>query len=243
VKTKLILSSLVALFILYTTQVAAAKPTTDKEKFSYALGFQVGQGFKRDGLDIDTQIMAQAIEEVLAGKDPQLTTDEMRGAMETAQQQLLAKRTEKAEKAQSAGEVFLAANKKKSGVKTLDSGLQYKVLKSGKGKQPTSTSTIIAHYKGELIDGSEFDSSYTRGEPATFGVNQVIKGWQEVLPLMHEGDKWQVVIPSALAYGERGSGASIGPNETLVFEIELIEVKKAEEKAEEKVEEKAEKTE
>lgn len=241
-KTKLILSGLAALFILHITPAVAAKPTTDKEKFSYALGFQVGQGFKRDNLDIDTQIMAQAIEEVLSGKDPQLTSDEMRAAMETAQQQLLAKRTEKAEKAKSAGEAFLAANKKKSGVKTLDSGLQYKVLKSGKGKQPISTSTIIAHYKGTLIDGSEFDSSYARGEPATFGVNQVIKGWQEVIPLMHEGDKWQVVIPAELAYGERGSGASIGPNETLVFEIELLEVKKVEEK-EEKVEEKVEKTE
>lgn len=223
-KSQLLLGGLTALLALHMASASAAKPSTEKEKFSYAIGFQVGQGFKRDNLDIDTKIMTQAIDDVLQGKEPQLSIAEMRGAMEAAQKRLLADRAAKGEKAKTAGQAFLAANKKKKGVITRDSGVQYKVLKSGKGKQPTAGSKITAHYKGTLIDGSEFDSSYKRGEPATFGVNQVIKGWQEVLPLMHEGDKWQVFIPSELAYGERGSGANIGPNETLVFEIELLKV-------------------
>jgi FKBP-type peptidyl-prolyl cis-trans isomerase FklB len=217
-------SALVAIFALHSTAVSAAKPSTDKEKFSYAIGFQVGQGFKRDGLEIDTKTMAQAIDDVLGNKAPQLSVAEMRAAMDAAQKKLLAQRAAKGEKAKKAGEAFLAANKKKKGVITTKSGLQYKVISAGKGKQPTPTSSITAHYKGTLVDGREFDSSYRRNEPATFNVNQVIPGWKEVLPLMHEGDKWQVFIPAELAYGERGQGNAIGPNETLIFEIELIKV-------------------
>ena len=223
-KNTLLLSGLAVIVALHTTAVSAAKPSTEQEKFSYAMGFQIGQGFKRDGLEIDTNTMSQAIKDVIGNKEPQLSIAEMRAAMEGAQKKLLAIRAAKGEKAKVDGAAYLAANKKKKDVITRDSGLQYKVISMGKGKQPTANSTITAHYRGTLIDGREFDSSYRRNEPATFNVSQVIQGWKEVLPLMHEGDKWQVVIPAELAYGEHGQGSTIGPNETLVFDIELIKV-------------------
>ena len=223
-KKHIILSGIAAIFALQATATLAAKPSSDADKFSYAIGFQVGQGFKRDNIKVNTQVMAEAINDVLNDKAPQISVDEMRAAMESAQKKLLAARASKGDKAKADGQAFLAANKKKAGVITLDSGLQYKILLSGKGKQPTAEASITAHYRGALIDGKEFDSSYRRNAPATFNVNQVIPGWKEVLPLMHEGDKWQVFIPSELAYGERGSSSAIGPNETLVFEIELIKV-------------------
>ena len=223
-KKQIILSGFATIFVLQASAALAAKPSTENEKFSYAIGFQVGQGFKRDNLKIDTKVMSQAINDVLGNKEPQITLAEMRAAMESVQQKLLAARTVKGEKAKTDGEAFLAANKKKSGVKTTKSGLQYKVLLSGKGKQPKADDSITAHYRGALINGEEFDSSYRRKTPATFNVSQVIPGWKEVLPLMHEGDKWQVFIPAELAYGERGSGSAIGPNETLVFDIELLKV-------------------
>jgi len=224
VKKSLLLSGLTAIAVLHGSMANAAKPSTEKEKFSYTIGFQIAQGFKRDNLDVDTDSMAQAIKDVLSNKAPQLSPDEMRASMESAQKKLLAKRAAIGEKAKLAGEKFLAANKKKKGVITRPSGLQYKVISVGKGKQPTADSSITAHYKGTLINGHEFDSSYRRNQPATFNVGQVIPGWKEVLPLMHEGDKWQVFIPAELAYGERGSGSAIGPNEALVFDIELIKV-------------------
>ncbi len=223
-KNPLLFSGLAAIITLHSTTISAAKPDTDKEKFSYAIGFQIGQGFKRDNLEIDTNAMSQAINDVLGDKTPQLSADEMRATMETAQQKMLASRAASGEKSKAAGKAYLAANKKKKDIITRDSGLQYKVISMGKGKQPAADSSITAHYKGTLIDGREFDSSYSRNQPATFNVGQVIPGWKEVLPLMHEGDKWQIFIPAELAYGERGSGGIIGPNETLIFEIELIKV-------------------
>jgi len=224
VKKSLLLSGLAAIVVVHSSVVSAAKPSTEKEKFSYTLGFQIAQGFKRDGLDVDTNSMGQAIQDVMNNKAPQLSPDEMRATMESAQKKLLAARTAKGEQAKAKGKAFLAANKKKKDVKTLKSGLQYKVISMGKGKQPAADSSITAHYKGSLIDGREFDSSYRRNQPATFNVGQVIPGWKEVLPMMHEGDKWQVFIPSELAYGERGQGQTIGPNEVLIFDIELIKV-------------------
>ena len=140
------------------------------------------------------------------------------------QEKMQADRNARASKAKQAGEAFLASNKQKDGVIALESGLQYKVIRSGAGKQPAATDSITAHYHGTLLNGMVFDSSYDRNQPATFNVNQVIKGWQEILQLMHEGDKWQVFIPSELAYGEKGAGNDIGPNETLIFDIELISV-------------------
>jgi FKBP-type peptidyl-prolyl cis-trans isomerase FklB len=218
-----------AIFLFATSLVSIAfaadsKPSSEKEKFSYTIGFQIGQGFKRDGLEIDTKSLSQAISDVMKNKAPQLSPDEMRSTMESAQKKLTATRKAKAGKAKAIGDKYLAENSKKDGIITRESGLQYKVISTGKGKQPKATDSITAHYKGTLISGKEFDSSYRRGEPATFNVGQVIAGWKEILPLMHEGDKWQVFIPSSLAYGERGQGATIGPNETLVFDIELIKV-------------------
>ena len=223
-KNTLLVSSLVAVFALHSTAVYAAKPASDKEKFSYAIGFQIGQGFKRDNLQIDTKTMSQAINDVLGNKTPQLTMAEMQATMEGAQKELMTARAATGEKAKTTSAAFLAANKKKKDVKTLKSGLQYKVISMGKGKQPKADSSITAHYKGTLVSGREFDSSYRRNKPATFNVGQVIPGWKEVLPLMHEGDKWQVFIPAELAYGERGQGNTIGPNEALIFDIELIKV-------------------
>ena len=204
--------------------IADDTPKTEKEKFSYAIGFQVGQSFKREGLDIDTDALAEAIEDVLEDDKLKMSMDEMRAALQAFQAKQAAERASRADKALSEGKAFLEANKKKTGVKELPSGVQYKVIKSGNGKQPKATDKITAHYRGTLLNGKEFDSSYKRGEPATFGVNQVIKGWQEILPMMHEGDKWEVYIPADMAYGAQGAGANIGPNETLKFEIELIKV-------------------
>ena len=227
-KTRLYFSGLVATVslcsALYATTSLAAKPESDLDKFSYSIGFQIGQGLKRDGLEVNAEVLGQAVRDVLEGKQPQMAGEEMRATMISMQHQMEAKRKQQAEMASAKGNAYLEANKAKPGVTTLPSGLQYKVIKTGTGKQPSATDSITAHYQGALIDGTVFDSSYNRGKPATFNVNQVIKGWQEVLPLMHEGDKWQVVIPAALAYGETGAGSNIGPNETLVFDIELIKV-------------------
>lgn len=222
--TSTIFISLLTILFTGTAVAADSKPSTEKEKFSYTIGFQIGQGFKRDGLVIDTKSMSQAINDVMKDKAPQLSPDEMRSAMEGAQKKLAAARKVKADKAKATGDKFLAKNSKKDGIITRESGLQYKVISTGKGKQPKATDSITAHYKGSLINGTVFDSSYKRGEPATFNVGQVINGWKEILPLMKEGDKWQVFIPSDLAYGERGQGATIGPNEALIFDIELIKV-------------------
>ena len=223
-KKTLMLSGLAAIFALQSATISAAKPQTDLEKFSYAIGIQVGAGFKRDGIEVDTKFMSEAINDVLSGKQPQMSMEEMRATMDSAQQKLLAARAAKGEQAKAAGEAFLAASKKKKDVKTTKSGLQYKVITMGKGAQPKADSTVTAHYEGKLVDGRVFDSSYRRKEPATFQVQQVIPGWKEVLPMMHEGDKWEVYIPANLAYGERGQGGAIGPHETLIFEIELIKV-------------------
>ena len=204
----------------------AADPSlkTEQEKFSYAIGYQVGQSFKREGLDIDSKALAQAINDVLSDSELKLSTDEMRDIVESFQAKQAAERTARADKALEEGKAFLIANKEKTGVKELPSGVQYKVITSGSGKQPKATDSISAHYRGTLLNGEEFDSSYERGQPATFGVNQVIKGWQEILQMMREGDKWEVYIPAEMAYGAQGAGGNIGPNETLTFEIELIKV-------------------
>ena len=212
--------------LLATSAYAADEIKTDEQKFSYAIGFQLGQNLKNQGLgDIDVKVMTQAINDVLGGKDLKLSMEEMQQAFQAKQQKMMADMEAKGDKAKVAGDKFLADNKSKPGVKTLENGIQYKVITEGKGNKPTLESSVVAHYRGTLIDGTEFDSSYKRGEPATFPLNGVIKGWQEVLPLMAVGSKWQVWIPSDLAYGARGAGANIGPNETLIFEIELLEIK------------------
>jgi FKBP-type peptidyl-prolyl cis-trans isomerase FklB len=227
IKSCLTLAACAGAFLVSSTAFAADTAIkTDEQKFSYAIGFQIGQNLKNQKLtNIDVNIMSQAISDVLKDQKLKVSMEDMQKAFQAMQQKIMAERGAEGEKAKAAGEKFLADNKTKPGVKTLDSGIQYKVITEGTGTKPTLKDSVVAHYRGTLIDGTEFDSSYKRGEPATFPLNGVIKGWQEVLPLMPVGSKWQVVIPSELAYGTRGAGASIGPNETLVFEIELMEIK------------------
>ncbi len=200
---------------------------TDKQKFSYTAGYQIGQNLKRQNLDLDTKAFSQGTQDAISGKPAQLKPEEMQAAVQNQQKKDMEKQEALAKKNLDAGQAFLEANKKKEGVTATASGLQYKILAEGKGKQPKSTDTVVAHYRGTLINGTEFDSSYQRNEPATFPVQGVIKGWQEVLPLMKEGAKWQVYIPSDLGYGPRGAGGAIGPNEVLIFDIELLSVKEA----------------
>jgi FKBP-type peptidyl-prolyl cis-trans isomerase FklB len=225
------LTGLVVLCLVFTQSFAHAEVSvkTDKEKLSYSLGYQFGQNAKRNGLDLDTNVFAAAIRDAVADAKPALTDDEMRVVVQDCQQKLqqkmMVQMQEQANKNKKDGDAFQAKNKKNKGVVTLPSGLQYKVIKAGTGKKPTSADTVTAHYSGRLVNGTEFDSSYKRGEPTTFPLNGVIKGWQETLPLMQEGAKWEVVIPPELGYGSNGAGQSIGPNETLIFEIELVAVR------------------
>lgn len=206
--------------------MADTKPASDKEKFSYAVGYQVAQSLKQQGANIDLKTFNQAVKDVMSGSKLKLSMQEMQAAVETFQKQQMAERAAKGEKAKKAGEKFLAENKKKKGVVTTASGLQYQIIKEGTGAKPTTSDTVVANYSGSLIDGTVFDSSYKRGQPATFSLGKVIPGWQEVLPLMSVGSKYKVFIPSELGYGARGAGGTIGPNETLVFEIELLDIKK-----------------
>ena len=198
---------------------------SDKQKFSYTVGFQIGQNIKRQNLDLDTKAFSQGAQDAISNAKPRLKTEEMQAAVQSQQKKEMEKQEVLMKKNLEAGQAFLEANKKKEGVIALPSGLQYKVITEGKGKQPKSTDTVIAHYRGTLTNGTEFDSSYKRNEPATFPVAGVIKGWQEALPLMKEGAKWQVYIPAELGYGPRGAGAIIGANEVLIFDIELVSVK------------------
>ncbi len=213
------------------TGATKARPalTTDKAKASYALGENLGLSMKRQDVDIDPDLVALGLKDVLAGRKPAMTDEEAKAAL----MQLQAKVRENMEakiKAmgaanKQAGDAFLAANKSKEGVVTLPSGLEYKILKEGTGPKPTATDTVECNYRGTTIDGKEFDSSYKRGEPASFPVSGVIKGWTEALQLMPVGSKWQLFVPSNLAYGERGAGGDIPPNSTLIFEVELLSIK------------------
>ncbi|MBI5782381.1 MAG: FKBP-type peptidyl-prolyl cis-trans isomerase [Gammaproteobacteria bacterium] len=211
---------------------------TDKQKFSYTAGYQIGQNLKRQNLDLDSKAFSQGAQDAITSAKPRLKPEEMQAAVQTQQKKDMENQEARAKKSLEIGQAFLEANKKKDGVVTLPSGLQYKIITEGKGKQPKGTDTVVAHYRGTLINGTEFDSSYQRNEPATFPVAGVIKGWQEALPLMKEGAKWQVYIPADLAYGPRSAGGAIGPNEVLIFDIELLSVKDAGADAETKKEEK-----
>jgi FKBP-type peptidyl-prolyl cis-trans isomerase len=201
---------------------------TQKEKFSYAIGMKMGANFKKQAVPVDANIMARGIKDALAGSKTLLTDEEAQAAIMEVQKEMQAKVQEKAKEAGDAnkkvGEAFLAANKGKEGVVALPSGLQYKILKAGTGAKPTANDSVVCNYSGKLLDGKEFDSSYKRGQPATFAVTGVIKGWTEALQLMPVGSKWQLFIPSDLAYGDRGAGADIGPGATLVFEVELMSI-------------------
>ena len=224
------------------TKSAAAVPLkTRKEKFSYALGMNIGtgysQGLKKQSVEVDWNLLAQGVKDAAAGSKTRLTQEEAQAVLNEVQTEIKKQQQEKTQQAAAAnkteGEAFLAANKSKDGVVTLPSGLQYKILTAGTGPKPSASDSVKCNYRGTLINGTEFDSSYKRGQPATFAVGQVIKAWTEALQLMPMGSKWQLFVPSSLAYGERGAGAEIGPNATLIFEVELlsIEEKAKDEKA------------
>ena len=192
-----------------------------KDKASYSIGLNIGGNLKQQALDLSPALVAAGVRDALSGGKPLLTDAEVAAVLMEFKKQMAGQQSAKGEKNKKDGEVFLSANGKKEGVKTLASGMQYKVLKEGKGKKPKASDTVTTHYRGTLIDGTEFDSSYKNGEPVSFPLTDVIPGWTEALQLMAVGSKWQLFIPSGLAYGEGGQGP-IPPNSTLVFDIELI---------------------
>lgn len=210
---------------------------TDKDKESYAIGMNIAKGLQSQTklFDFDPKLLEQGLKDALAGGKTALTEDEMKAALTSLQTQVRTKQQalqaamqkemqEKAEANQKAGDAFLEANKAKDGVQVLPDGLQYKILTQGDGPKPSASDTVVCNYRGTLIDGTEFDSSYKRGQPLTIGVTGVIKGWTEALQLMPVGSKWELYVPSGLAYGPRGAGPTIGPNSTLVFQIELLSI-------------------
>jgi FKBP-type peptidyl-prolyl cis-trans isomerase FklB len=223
---KTVLLTLLALGLTLSAAVAKEQPNLDtlQKKISYAVGRNIGDSLKKSGLEIDIDIFTAAVAETQAGSPDRMTDSEKMEVSATMQKQQTEHAAKITNENKSKGQAFLAENAKQEGVTVLPSGLQYKVITAGTGKMPSSTESVTVHYRGTLIDGTEFDSSYKRGQPATFPVNGVIKGWTEALQLMHEGAKWQLFIPSNLAYGERGAGANIGPHATLIFDVELIKI-------------------
>ena len=193
-----------------------------KDKVSYSIGLDLGFNFKKQNLELNTDALLAGVKDALGGKQPLLSESEVKETMTALTKQLEEKQKAVAEQNVKDGEKFLAANKTKEGVKTTASGLQNKVIKEGTGPQPKVTDSVVANYRGTLINGTEFDSSYKRGQPATFPLSGVIKGWTEGLQLMKVGSKYQLFIPANLAYGDRAMGADIAPNSTLIFEIELV---------------------
>ena len=223
--------AILTIIFLFAGQTWAAERIllkTQKDKESYSLGVSTAKSMQQQSVDINPDIFARGLKDVFTGAKMALTDDEMRQVITVFQKEMTEKYAVKmkavSEKNKKEGETFLAENKKKDGVKTLPSGLQYKVITDGTGGSPKLTDTVTTNYRGTLMDGTEFDSSYKRGQPAKFPVNGVIAGWTEALQLMKVGSKWQLFIPSNLAYGERGAGNMIGPNATLIFDIELISI-------------------
>ncbi|HTP67556.1 MAG TPA: FKBP-type peptidyl-prolyl cis-trans isomerase [Dongiaceae bacterium] len=221
-----------------TAATTAKKPATatpftlktQKDKASYAIGVNIGRSMKKDSVDVDPDVIARGLKDVFADKKLLLTDEEAQAALSTLKNDMQKKQQEEyqaaVDKNKKEGDAFLAVNKAKPGVVTTASGLQYKIVQEGTGPKPTAADTVVCNYKGTLVDGTEFDSSYKRGQPATFPVGQVIKGWTEALQLMPVGSKWEIVIPPSLGYGERGTpnGGPIGPNSTLIFEVELVSI-------------------
>lgn len=220
------------------TAAAPAKPQpqdspfkTQKEKLSYAIGMEMGKGVKSQQIDVDPDLVMRGLKDALSDAKSQMSEDELRQVITSLQQEIRQKQMQQQEAAatenKTKGDAFLADNAKKQGVVSLPDGLQYKILTAGQGKKPAESDTVLCNYKGTFIDGTEFDSSTRAGKPVPFEVKNVIKGFQEVLQLMPVGSKWQVFVPSSLAYGERGAGGVIGPNATLIFEIELVGIQDA----------------
>lgn len=218
--------------LIATTAMSAQATTlkTDNDKLSYTIGVDLGKNFKRQGIQVNSDILAKGVADAQGGADLQMTKEQMQTTLKNFQQQLMKKKQaqfkESAESNKKAGEEFLAKNKSADGVKSTTSGLQYKVLTAGNGDKPGPKDTVTVEYTGQLINGTVFDSTDKAGKPVSFRVNQVIPGWTEALQLMKAGATWQIFVPSNLAYGPRGVGGPIGPNETLIFKIHLISVKK-----------------
>ncbi len=224
-KFKNIILASVAIVLLTPAMSMAAEIKSHKQKFSYSVGYRLALSLKKEGLDVEPAAFSAAMQDALSGTKPALTPEQMKAAMMAERDRQLKLLKDETDANRKKGDKYRADNAKKDGVKTLKNGIQYKVLKSGKGKQAAKGGEVTVHYTGKLINGTEFDSSYKRKKPATFGLVGVIKGWQEVVPLMKTGDKWEVVIPPEFAYADKGAGTAIGPGETLIFEIELLEVK------------------
>ena len=215
----------IALSFVFTA-FAEDKPAQfkdQKDKFSYAIGLNIGMNFQRSNVDTNPEMITAGIKDAIAGK-PRMTTDEVKETMVVFEKDMQQKQSDAAKKNEADSEKFLAANKSKEGVKATASGLQYKVLKEGTGAQPKGTDTVTVNYRGTLVDGTEFDSSYKRGQPATFPLAGVIKGWTEGLQLMKVGSKYQFFIPPGLAYGEHAPSPQIPPGSALIFEVELMNV-------------------
>jgi FKBP-type peptidyl-prolyl cis-trans isomerase FklB len=211
-------------------QPAEVKLDSAKNRISYTIGLNIGRDFTTQEMEIDPDLVLLGIKDAMEGKEPRMTDEDMAAEVQVFQQTMQAKAEKKmkevAEKNSTEGEAFLADNAKQEGIKVTESGLQYRVVEPGEGESPTAGDTVTVNYRGTLIDGTQFDSSYDRGQPATFPVGGVIPGWTEALQLMKPGAKYQLFIPSDLAYGERGAGRDIGPNATLIFDVELISVQK-----------------
>jgi len=217
---------------LMATQVNCARAPlikTQKEKVSYSIGVSVAKSFKPQGIEVDAETLVKGLRDELSGVKLLMTEDEIRATMSKFQAELSQKQTQGTKTASATnkkeGADFLAKNKTNQGVVTLSSGLQYKILKAGNGKKPIGSDMVECHYRGTLINGTEFDSSYRRGQAASFLVAGVISGWTEALKLMPVGSKWQLFIPPQLAYGAQGAGRDIGPDATLIFEVELLAIK------------------
>jgi FKBP-type peptidyl-prolyl cis-trans isomerase FklB len=229
-KLKAVVIMAAGVMFLATTSYGVENLTlkSEKEKASYAIGATIGNDVKKQRLDLDRRILMRGLKDALSGKKLLLTDQAMSETMAAVQREIIVKQAQAfkqaAEKNKQEGEAFLAENKKKEGVVTLPSGLQYKIMREGAGSIPKATDIATVNYRGTLINGNEFDNSYRRGEPAAFPVGGVIRGWSEALQLMKVGSKWQLFIPPELAYGEQGQGP-IGPNATLIFEAELLSTK------------------
>ena len=221
--------ALTILFMLASGSVLAQDVNTEKGKLSYAVGWDIGADIKRRSTEFDVESLITAIRDIVAGEEPKVTTEEMRTLLTALQEKVRAEQVEQfrelSEKNQAESEAFLLANKAKTGIVVLPSGVQYRIIEEGDGARPGLESRVTVHYRGSKLDGREFDSSFARGTPEEFTVNAVLKGWQEVLPLMKAGSTWQIFVPPELAFGARGN-PPVGPNEALMFDLKLVEILK-----------------
>lgn len=219
--------AIVALIAVAATPVMAQDLTSDKGKLSYAVGWDIGKDIERRGAEFDVETLIAAIRDSAAGAEPRVSNEEMVALLTELQQKVRQEQAEAfqklAEENRVKSEEFLANNRSKNGIVALPSGIQYRIIEEGEGARPTMESTVKVHYRGSKVNGLEFDSSFARGVPEQFTVNSVLKGWQEVLPLMKTGSTWQIFVPPELAFGARGN-PPVGPNEALVFDLKLVEI-------------------